>query len=61
MKLKKLLKHMTDDDKICVMADFDGRELFSGWSFECYRDRKLLKRKIVYLFSADYELVVFVK
>ena len=61
MRLKKLLKHMTDDDKICVLADYDGRELFCGWSKECYQDRKLLRRKIVFLFSADYELVVFVK
>lgn len=61
MKLKKLLKHMTDDDIIRVVADYDGKKLFSGWTYECGQHRKLLKRKITFLLPADYELVVFVK
>ena len=61
MKLEKLLKHMADDDKICVMDDERAGTLFSGLTIDCYQYPKLLKRKVAFLFAAYYEIVIFVK
>ena len=65
MKLSNLLTLMGDNDTIVVCEDVTLRlpteELFKGTVLECYHHPRLLKRKVMFLFALNYDIIIYVK